>query len=197
MNLKTVCVYCGSSDKIEEHYLRAADEMGRALSERGIGLVYGAGSTGMMGRLADAVLGNGGHAIGVIPRIFETPELMHNGLSELQVVGDMHLRKARMAELADAFIAMPGGFGTFEELFEILTWSQIGLHRKPIGVLDVNGYFAPMFHLIEHARLEGFIYSEHEQLLISGSTATDVLDKLTDYQQPKDLERWVHRREVK
>jgi uncharacterized protein (TIGR00730 family) len=194
--LQSVCVYCGSSDKIDEPYLRAADEMGKVLSERGISLVYGAGSTGMMGRLADSVLKNGGRAVGVIPKLFETPELMHNGLSELHVVDDIQLRKARMADLADAFIALPGGFGTFDELFEVLTWAQIGLHRKPIGVLNVNGYFTPMLNLIEHARAEGFIYSEHRQLLISDAEPTGLVDLLMTYQQPDDLDHWVTRKEV-
>lgn len=196
-SLNTICVYCGSSDQIEETFLHAADEMGRELSERGLRLVFGAGNTGMMGRLADAVLANGGQAIGVIPKIFETPELMHNGLSEIHVVDDMHTRKAIMADIADAFIALPGGFGTFEELFEILTWSQIGLHAKPIGVLNVKEYFSPMLNLIEHARSKGFIYSEHRELLISESAPADLLDKMTLYQQPENLDRWVHRKEVK
>jgi uncharacterized protein (TIGR00730 family) len=151
----------------------------------------------MMGRLADAVLGNRGKAIGVIPKIFETPELMHNGLSELHVVDNMHTRKALMADMADAFIALPGGFGTFEELFEILTWSQIGLHTKPIGVLNVAGYFNPLLNLVEHARSQGFIYSEHRQLLISESNPDQLIDELTRYKSPADLDRWVHRKEVK
>jgi hypothetical protein len=190
-------VYCGSSDQIEEIFLRAAEDMGKELSERGLNLVFGAGNTGMMGRLADAVLTNGGQAIGVIPKFFETPELMHNGLSELHVVEDMHTRKAMMAEISDAFIALPGGFGTFEELFEILTWSQIGLHQKPIGVLNVEEYFNPMLNMIEHARSEGFIYSEHRELLISESAPAELLDKMVVYQQPDDLDRWVYRKEVK
>lgn len=195
-SMNTVCVYCGSSDQIEEGFLQAADEMGRVLSERGLNLVYGAGNTGMMGRLADAVIENGGQAIGIIPKIFETPELMHDGLSELHVVDDMHARKALMAKMSDAFIALPGGFGTFEELFEILTWSQIGLHSKPIGVLNVDKYFTPMLDLIEHARAEGFIYREHRELLISEPIPTELLDKLMEYKQPKDLDRWVHRKEA-
>jgi uncharacterized protein (TIGR00730 family) len=195
-SLNTVCVYCGSSDQIEKSFLEAADETGKVLSDRGLGLVYGAGNTGMMGRLADAVLGNGGSVVGVIPKIFETPELMHNGLSKLHVVEDMHTRKAKMAALADAFIALPGGFGTFEELFEILTWSQIGLHAKPVGVLNVDGYFSPMLKLIEHARDHGFIYSEHRELLISESDPGVLIDKLIEYQQPHNLDRWVHRKET-
>ncbi|TFH37284.1 MAG: TIGR00730 family Rossman fold protein [Anaerolineales bacterium] len=193
--MKTICVYCGSSDQIDEVFLTAADRMGKALSERGIGLIFGAGRTGMMGRLADAVLAHGGQAIGVIPKIFETPELMHHGLSELHVVDDMHARKAMMMALADAFVALPGGFGTFEELFEVLTWSQIGLHRKPIGVLNVANYFAPLLDLIQHARAQGFIYSEHRQLLISELQPEALLDSLAAYQHPEGLDRWVHRQE--
>ncbi len=195
--MKTVCVYCGSSDDIDNVFLQAAGEMGKAISGRKLDLIFGAGRTGMMGRLADAVIENGGQAIGVIPEIFTTPELMHNGLHELHVVKDMHTRKAKMVELADAFIALPGGFGTFEELFEVLTWSQIGLHRKPIGVLNVEGYFTPMLDLIEHARGRGFIYSEHRQLLISERDPRILLARLENYQPPDGLERWVHRKEVK
>lgn len=196
-SLKTVCVQCGSSDQTDEVYLRAAEDMGKALSERGIGLVFGGGKTGLMGRVADAVLANGGQAIGVIPKIFATPQLMHNGLSELHVVDNMHTRKAMMMELANAFVALPGGFGTFEELFEVLTWSQIGLHHKPIGVLNVADYFIPLLDLIEHARAQGFIYSEHRQLLISETQPEDLLDGLSSYSQPDGLDRWVHRKEVK
>ena len=196
-SLKTVCVYCGSSDQTDEVYLRAAQAMGEALSERGLGLIFGAGKTGMMGRVADAVLANGGQAIGVIPKIFETPELMHNDLSELHVVESMHARKAMMMELSDALVALPGGFGTFEELFEALTWSQIGLHHKPIGVLNIDNYFTPLLDLIEHAREQGFIYSEHRQLLISETQPQDLLDRLSSYHPPDGLDRWVHRKEVK
>lgn len=196
-SLKTVCVYCGSSDQTDEVYLRAAQAMGEALSERGISLIFGAGKTGMMGRVADAVLDNGGQAIGVIPKIFETPELMHNGLSELLVVDSMHTRKAKMMELADALVALPGGFGTFEELFEALTWSQIGLHQKPIGVLNIDDYFTPLLEMIEHARSQGFIYSEHRQLLISETQPQDLLDRLSSYHPPDGLNRWVHRKEAK
>lgn len=195
-SMKTICIYCGSSDKTDEVYLQAADEMGRILSERGLKLVFGAGNTGMMGRLADSVLKSGGQAIGVIPKIFETPALMHSGLSDLFVVDDMHKRKAMMIDLADAFIALPGGFGTFEELFEVLTWSQVGLHSKPIGVLNVRGYFSPMLNMIEQARTEGFIYHEHRQLLISETEPGVLLDRLSTFQQPEDLDRWVHRQEV-
>jgi len=193
--LQNLCVYCGSSDRVDAAYLEAAAEMGAALAARSITLVYGGGSTGLMGRLADAVLQNNGRVIGVIPVMFETPELRHTGLTELQVVGNMHERKARMVELADGFVALPGGFGTFDELFEILTWSQIGLHRKPIGVLNVNAYFDPLLAMIEHAQSEGFIYHEHIELLVNETSPEALLDRLDGYEIPSGLEHWVHRKE--
>jgi hypothetical protein len=193
--LRTLCVYCGSSDLVDHAYLDAAAEMGTVLAERSITLIYGGGSTGLMGRLADAVLQHGGQAIGVIPVMFETPELQHTGLTELQVVGSMHERKARMVELADGFVALPGGFGTFDELFEILTWSQIGIHTKPIGVLNVNAYFAPLLSLIDHAKSERFIYLEHSGLLVDETSPAKLLDRLEEYSLPAGLERWVHRKE--
>lgn len=195
MQLERVCVYCGSSDRSNSTYFEAAARMGRELAGRSITLVYGGGGTGMMGKLADAVLENDGNVIGIIPQLFETPALLHSGLTELHVVGTMHERKARMAEFADAFIALPGGFGTFEELFEILTWSQIGLHRKPIGILNVNRYFDPLLTLINHARSEGFIYSEHQDLLIDEQEPAALLDRLDEYTLPAGLEKWVHRKE--
>lgn len=193
--MKSLCVYCGSSDRVDTVYLEAATEMGAALASRSITLVYGGGSTGLMGRLADAVLQNDGRVIGVIPIMFETPELQHTGLTELQVVGTIHERKARMVEMADGFVALPGGFGTFDELFEILTWSQIGLHKKPIGVLNVNAYFDPLLALIEHARSEGFIYREHSGLLVTETAPDTLLDHLEQYILPPGLDRWVHRKE--
>jgi uncharacterized protein (TIGR00730 family) len=157
--MKSVCVYCGSSDDIRKEYLEAARRMGNAIAGRGIQLIYGAGSTGMMGAVADGALDAGGEVIGVIPSIFNTPQLAHNGLTRLEVVENIHLRKARMIELAGGFIALPGGFGTLEELFEILTWAQIGLHHKPVGLLNTLSYFDPLLALVEHAYTEGFIYT--------------------------------------
>jgi len=191
--LNRICVYCGSSDVIQEPYLGAAIEMGRELASQGLTLVYGAGGTGMMGALADACLEKGGHVVGVIPKIFNTHHLVHKGLSELHVTDDMHKRKAMMAELGDAFVALPGGLGTFEELFEILTWAQIGLHAKPVGVLNVNGYYDPLLELVQHAQSKGFMYVEHESLLIAETTATAILDRMRAYHPPKGLERWVNR----
>ncbi len=149
----------------------------------------------MMGALADAVLANGGEVTGIIPKMFETPELLHTGLTELIVVGDINTRKARMAEMSDAFVALPGGFGTFDELFEILTWSQIGLHRNPIGVLNTLEYFTPLLALVEHARQEGFIYNEHTDLLIDEADPHALITRMEAFESPPNLERWVERKE--
>ena len=194
-SIQNICIYCGSSDQIKAEYLQAAVDMGTALVERGFRLIYGGGGTGMMGALADAVLENGGEVIGIIPTMFETPELLHTGLTELIVVDDINTRKTRMAEMSDAFVALPGGFGTFDELLEILTWSQIGLHRSPIGILNTLEYFTPLLALIEHARQEGFIYNEHIDLLINESDPQDLLTRMEVFERPPNLERWVQRKE--
>ncbi len=191
--IEKVCVYCGSSDIIQPTYLEAARAMGRELAVRGMTLVYGAGSTGMMGSLADSCLEAGGTVVGVIPEVFHTPQLAHRDLHALHVTADMHSRKALLASMADAFIALPGGLGTFEELFEMLTWAQIGLHAKPVGVLNVDGYFDPLLDLIERARSCGFIYDEHRALLICEATPEAVLDGLKSYEPPEGLARWVDR----
>lgn len=193
--MKTICVYCGSADRIHAEYLQAAHEMGRASARRGLAIVYGAGSTGLMGALADGALQAGGQVTGVIPAIFNTPQLAHTRLTRLEVVADMHTRKARLAELADAFIALPGGYGTFEELFEILTWSQIGLHNKPIGLLNVRGYFTPLLEMVEHARREGFIYNEHRSLFTAADDPETLLVSMSNHQRPEGLERWLQRDE--
>ncbi len=192
-HFQRICIYGGSSDAISEVYTRAAAELGRQMAHEGIGAVFGGGRTGMMGALADAMRAEDAEVIGVIPEFFNTPELGHNGLTEMIVTDTMHARKAKMAELADAFIALPGGLGTFEELFEILTWAQIGLHTKPVGVLNVEGYYDPLLELIEHSRINGFVYDEHRSLLVSGSTAVELLAGLRSYQPPEGLDRWVHR----
>jgi uncharacterized protein (TIGR00730 family) len=188
-------VYCGSSDKTNGEYLKAAREMGRSLAEEGLELVYGAGSTGLMGALADSMLEAGGKVTGVIPGYFNTPQLAHSGLTRLEVVETIQQRKARMAELADGFIALPGGFGTLEELFEILTWAQIGLHSKPIGLLNAHRYFDPLLALIEHIRAEGFIYEEHRRLFTYADTPESLLEKMENHHSPGGLERWLNRDE--
>jgi uncharacterized protein (TIGR00730 family) len=191
--MKTICVYCGSSDKIHSEYREAACQMGAAIAGRGLTLVFGAGKTGLMGAVADGCLEAGGEVIGVIPDYFNTPKLCHQGLTRLEVVATIHQRKARMAELADAFIALPGGYGTFEEFFEILTWAQIGLHAKPIGLLDTRSYFQPLLALVENAHREGFIYDEHRSLFTHADRPGDLLDNLAGLTQPLNLARWLTR----
>ena len=191
--MEAICVYCGSSDKIHTDYLTAAYEMGAALAGQQLRLVYGAGSTGLMGEVTKGALENGGEVIGVMPAIFNTPKLVHNGLTRLEIVDDMHKRKARLAELSDAFIALPGGFGTLEELFEILTWAQIGLHQKPVGLLNIRQYFNPLIEMINQANAEGFIYQEHQALFTAADDPHALLDALSNHKPPRDLDRWLTR----
>lgn len=191
--MNSICVYCGSSDKTGVIYTNAAYELGAELAAQEIQLVYGAGSTGLMGAVANGALENGGDVVGVIPEIFNTPALAHNGLTRLEILPDMHQRKARMAELSDAFIALPGGFGTMEELFEILTWAQIGLHQKPVGILNFHGYFDPLLEMIGKANEEGFIYQEHEALLSSAEDPRSLLDTMLNHKPPAGLDRWLTR----
>lgn len=193
--MKNICVYCGSSDKMRPAYLDAAYQMGKTIAQRGLTIVYGAGSTGMMGALADGSLQAGGEVLGVIPELFATPQLMHTGLTRLEIVDSMHTRKARLAELADAFIALPGGFGTFEELFEMLTWAQIGLHHKPVGLLNTLDYFAPLLKMVEHAQNEGFLYAEHALMLSHAPQPEELLDALNGFEYPSGMERWLTREE--
>jgi uncharacterized protein (TIGR00730 family) len=193
--MEAICVYCGSSDKIHVDYMNAAYKMGAALAGQQLQLVYGAGSTGLMGAVAQGALENGGEVIGVMPGIFNTPTLVHNGLTRLEIVDDMHKRKARLEELSDAFIALPGGFGTMEELFEILTWAQIGLHQKPVGLLNVRHYFDPLLDLVENARMEGFIYNEHRDLFTASENPLDLLEALQNHNHPTGLDRWLTRQD--
>jgi uncharacterized protein (TIGR00730 family) len=192
-NMKTVCVYCGSSDKMGDDYLLFARQMGSAIAKRGLTLAYGAGCTGMMGAVADGALEEGGEVVGVIPEMFATPTLMHTRLTHLEIVANMHVRKQRLVDISDAFIAMPGGYGTFEELFEILTWAQIGLHRKPVGLLNSKRYFDPLLTAIEHARTEGFIYAEHRALFMCDELPDRLLDQLARYEYPSGMEKWLTR----
>jgi hypothetical protein len=191
--MNSICVYCGSSDKTHPDFQDAAYEMGTVLAGQGITLVYGAGSTGLMGAVADGALESGGEAIGVLPSIFNTPQLAHPNLTRLEIVDDMHKRKARLEELADGFIALPGGYGTLEELFEILTWAQIGLHKKPVGLLNVRQYYDPLLEFIDSARAEGFIYTEHRSLFTSSEKPLSLLKALENHNPPSGLERWLTR----
>lgn len=190
---KSICVYCGSADGLRDEYYQAAFKMGQVLAQEKITLVYGAGKTGLMGAVANGALEAGGAVIGVVPENLNESQLIHAQLTALEVVADIQLRKARMSQLADAFIALPGGFGTFDELFETLTWAQIGLHSKPIGLLNTLGYYDPLIKLVDHALAENFIYDEHKVLLVSENDPKGLLDCLQTYEAPKNLHRWITR----
>ncbi len=186
--LHRVCVFCGSCSGQGKDYREAARELGRELVSRGIRLVYGGGSTGLMGALADQVLALGGEVTGVIPEGLARKEVCHQGLSTTHVVRSMHERKTRMHELADAFIALPGGYGTFEELLEAITWVQLGLSPKPVGVLNVNGYYDPLLAQIRNAVANGFIRTPYTRLLVKGDRPSRLLDRLARQQiPPSDL----------
>jgi uncharacterized protein (TIGR00730 family) len=176
--MASLCVFCGSRTGNRLDHADSARRLGAALAQRRIGLVFGAGHIGLMGVLADAVLAAGGEAVGVIPQGLVDAELAHTGLTHLHVVGSMHERKALMADLADAFLALPGGYGTLEELFEIVTWKQLRLHNKPIGLLNVAGFFDPLLAWIDRAIAEDFIRRKHRDLLVVGDDITSLLDRL-------------------
>jgi uncharacterized protein (TIGR00730 family) len=194
-SIKAITVYCGSADHLSKDYIQAAYDLGKMLATQGKILVFGGGRTGMMEAVADGALENGGEVIGVINDGLNTPRLARTGLTRMEVFPDIQARKARMSELADAFIALPGGFGTFDELFEALTWAQIGLHHKPIGLMNINHYFNPLIQLVEHAIKEGFIYPEHRGLFTSAAAPAELLSLLEDWSPPEDLARWVERPE--
>ncbi len=189
-----VCVFSGSRFGSDPAFKQAASELGATLAEHEIELVYGGGSVGLMGVIADSILSRGGRATGVIPEFLATKELMHKGLSEVFVTQDMHTRKAKMAELSDAFIAMPGGLGTFEELFEMVTWAQLGVHEKPIGLLNTKGFYQPLLDMIEHTIDAGFIHDSHRQLLVAEQDPSRLLSRLQNqpalnFQKVTDLNR--------
>jgi uncharacterized protein (TIGR00730 family) len=185
-----VGVYCGSSPGDRPDYADLARDLGRTLAARGLGLVYGGGHVGLMGTLADAVLAAGGEVTGIIPQRLVDAEVAHHGLTSLEIVGSMHERKARMAELADAFIALPGGFGTLDELFEILTWAQLGLHGKPCGLIDFDGYYAPLVAWADSAVRAGFVRPAHRKLLMVDTDMTRLLDRLADH-DPTPVSKWA------
>jgi len=190
--MNSICVFCGSSDAVHADYLAAARTMGITLAEKGIKLIYGGGKTGLMGAVANGVLEAGGEAIGVIIPSMNTHSLAHDGITRMDVTPDMHARKARMHELADGYIAMPGGYGTFDELFETLTWAQTGAHEKPVGLLNVRNYYAPLLSAIDHAVNEGFIFSEHRNALFSHSDPNMLLNSMAAYIHPHNaVKRWM------
>jgi len=183
--MKRICVFCGSNPGTNPAYLKAARQIGTLLAEKGIGLVYGGASIGVMGEVADAALKVGGEVIGIIPKVLAKKEIAHPNLSDLKVVESMHARKALMAEVSDGFIALPGGLGTFEELFEILTWAQLGLHAKPCGLLNVAHYYDKLVEFLKHAVGEQFIKKKHHALLLIDKDPTLLLAKFESFQAPK------------
>jgi uncharacterized protein (TIGR00730 family) len=186
-----ICVFCGSSSGNSPAYFEAARQVGAAIAQRGLGLVYGGGRVGLMGVVADAALGAGGQVIGVIPQALATKEIAHDGLSELHVVSGMHERKALMATKSSAFLTLPGGIGTFEEFFEILTWGALGIHRKPIGVLNIDGYFDPLIALLDHGMAQRFIDSDSLQPLMVSHQTESLISGLLDYVPPAAGYRWM------
>ena len=193
-SVKNICVFCGSAAGRRPAYARAARQLGAALSDRDLGLVYGGGSIGLMGILADAALAGGAEVLGIIPRALARREIAHHGLTRLEVVPSMHARKARMAKLSDAFVAMPGGIGTMEEFFEVLTWGYLGIHSKPTGLLDVGGYWKPLIGLLDHAVEEGFLRPAHRQLVVVDRSPARLLERL-EHCRVTPATRWIDERQ--
>ncbi len=190
--MKSICVFCGSSDSVHADYLTAARQMGKTLAERGIRLIFGGGKTGLMGAVADGVLEAGGEVIGVIIPSMNTKALAHDGLTRMDVPLTMHARKAKMHELADGYIALPGGFGTFDELFETVTWAQTGAHEKPVGLLNIRNYYAPLMAAIDHAVKEGFVFQEHRDVLFMEDDPNQLIDRMERYEHPHAaVKRWM------
>lgn len=190
--LSSVAVYCGSNPGTDPAYATAAASLGRTLADQGIRLVYGGGHVGLMGAVADGVLAAGGEAHGIITQALRDKEIAHQGLTSLQVVGTMHERKAAMADAADAFIMLPGGFGTFDEFFEALTWTQLGIHVKPCGILDAAGFFAPLRALIDGAVTAGFVHPAHRDMVVVDDDSARLLDRLAAW-TPPTVSKWLDR----
>jgi uncharacterized protein (TIGR00730 family) len=190
--MKRICVFCGSSAGSRPEYRAATEELGAELARRNIGLVYGGGNVGLMGVLADAVLKAGGEAGGVIPEHLMGREVGHNGLTKLHVVRSMHERKALMADLSDAFIALPGGFGTLEEFCAVVTWTQLGLHAKPCGVLNVLGFYSPLLAMLDHAVEERFLKPENRALVLARDSVVELFAALDEW-RPVPVEKWLDR----
>jgi uncharacterized protein (TIGR00730 family) len=195
MRIGSLCVFCGSSLGVSERYAAAAEEMGRTLADRGIQLVYGGASVGLMGTIADSVLHHGGRVTGVITSALAEKELAHPGLSELVTVGSMHERKLRMSEMADAFVMLPGGYGTLDEFFEALTWTQLGAHSKPCAILNAERYFDPLLGFLSTAVEQGFVRAAHTEMLVVDPDPGRLLDRLASVVLP-DLPKWLDSRDV-
>lgn len=195
MAIKSACVFCGSSPGAKPAYDEAARQVGKLLAEQKITLVYGGGNIGLMGALADAAMEAGGTVIGVIPQSLADREVAHLDITRLDVVTSMHERKAKMEQLSDAFIALPGGYGTLEEFCEIITWCQLGLHHKPCGILNVEGFYDALLSQFDHAVGESFIRPEHRELFFSASDSVELLDRLQSFKAPK-LNQWIGQSET-
>jgi uncharacterized protein (TIGR00730 family) len=193
--MKSVCVFCGSNPGNDVRFQEAARRLGALFALEGITLVYGGGSVGLMGVIADAVLEGGGEAVGVIPNALWKREVGHKGLSQIHIVETMHERKAMMAGLSDGFIALPGGLGTLEEIFEIWTWSQLGMHRKPIGFLDVAGFYEPLFNFLDSAVSAGFVRPQHRGAAMIDDEPERLLQRMREYQAPV-VQKWIGRDET-
>ncbi|CAN5950948.1 unnamed protein product [Sphagnum jensenii] len=193
--IKRICVFCGSSTGTLPIYRETALTVGRLLAERGIAVVYGGGHVGLMGAVADGALQAGGKVTGIIPRSLMERELGHDGLTDLHVVGTMHERKAMMAEMSDAFIALPGGFGTYEEFFEVVTWSQLGVHRKPCGLLNLNGFYDALLALCDHATSQGFIRTVDRALVIADADPKRLIETITSTVVPEST-KWLSSRQT-
>lgn len=190
MKIKRICVYCGSSPGKNPAYTVAATSLAKSMCQRGIGLVYGGAAIGVMGAVANAVLEAGGEAIGVIPSSLAVKEVAHDNLTELHVVASMHERKAMMAELADGFIALPGGWGTLEEIFEILTWAQLGFHAKPCGLLNIEGYYDDLIRFLENSFEQQFVNPLCRPMLMKANEPVELLDQFAGYHAPK-VRKWM------
>jgi uncharacterized protein (TIGR00730 family) len=190
MNFRRICVFCGSNLGSDPDYQLAAERMGHLLASSGIELVYGAGNIGLMGVLADSVMAAGGHVIGIIPEALMAKEVGHTGISDLRIVKSMHERKALMSDLSDGFVALPGGFGTFEEFCEVVTWSQLGIQSKPCGLLNVNGYYDPLLQLFDRAVNEGFLREENRQLVLDDGDPASLLQKMAAF-KPIPASKWI------
>lgn len=193
--MKSITVFCGSSSGFRPEYAEAARKLADQLVKQNIRLVYGGGNVGLMGIIADEVMKNGGEVIGIIPDALDKKEVGHRGITQLRVVSSMHERKAMMADLADGFIAMPGGIGTFEEFFEILTWAQLGFHNKPCGILNVSNYYDGLLSLCDNAVEEGFLRPIHRKLILDDSDEISLLEKMKEFESPT-VEKWIDKDEL-
>ena len=193
--MKRICVFCGSNGGLDPVYLETAGKVGEFLARANVELVYGGGRVGLMGRVADAALANGGRVIGAIPAALDEKEIAHQGLTELHVVGTMHERKALMAELAAGLIALPGGFGTFEEFCEIVTWAQLGIHQKPCALLNVGGFYDNLIAMIDQSTAQNFISAEHRKIVLVESEIEKLYDRMQNY-EPPSTEKWIDKSKI-